>query len=295
MSIEGMDLEQQLPPAERQQDDTNQPPAHEDDDDGLIETVKVGEQKMVPVGDLIKYRKDARDAKRQLAEINQRLSRAEAVEAQLNEAAPILNAIKANPKLLDAVTKGTRATAEHVDQPQDDQDAKDTAEDMGFYTTDGQLDVARGRRVLDRATARAERKMEERLGPIRQQTAETSANAMRNRVDGMRTKDGAPLATKESLDQIFGMVPAELRADPRTAFVMTLAAAGMDLYSGRKPAAPQQTREYNEPIYTEPAGRRGGTGVSAELAALGKRVGLTEKDLGGNVGTTTRGGAVSFE
>ena len=299
-NIPGIDLEaadEQPPVHDGDPNVTPETQAQDDDDDQLIETVKVGEQKMVPVGELVAARKAARSVKQQLKDIGPQLQRAAAIEAQLNEVRPILDAIKANPKLVEAVTRGTHATSATVEQPEHDQEAKDTAEDMGFYTTDGQLDVARARRVLDRIETRNARRTQSDLAPLKQQTAVRAAQEMRGRVDSIRTKEGTSLASKESLDEIFGMVPPELQADGKTAFVLALAAAGMDIYTGRKPAAAAPARStYDEPIYTEPSGgRRGAVSVSAELAALGKRVGLTEKDLGATVQRYVPGRSLELE
>lgn len=295
MSMQGLDLEAGGEPEPIQQEPIAAPAAQEDDDDGLIETVKVGEQKMVPVGELINYRKQAREAKRANELIQQQM---QTLQTQLQEVRPYVDKLR-EPGVLDRLTKGTHATPASTEQPADDQEAKDTAEDMGFYTTDGQLDVARARRVLDRIESRNARRTQNDLAPLRQQTAVQAAQVMRQRVDTMRTKEGAPLASRESLDEVFGMVPPELQADPKTAFVMALAAAGMDLFTGRKGVvtAPPAGREYSEPIYTEaPGGRRAGAGISAELAALGKRVGLSDKELAGAANRQTgRGGSVTFE
>lgn len=294
MSMSGIDLEAGGEPDPIQHDPIVPPPAQEDDDDGLIETVKVGEQKMVPVGELINYRKQAREAKRANELIQQQMT---TLQAQLQEVRPYVEKLR-EPGVLDRLKQGTHATPAAAEQPADDQEAKDTAEDMGFYTTDGQLDVARARRVLDRIETRNARRTQSEMAPLRQRTAEQAAQVMRSRVDTMRTKEGAPLASRESIDEVFGMVPPELQADPKTAFVMALAAAGMDMFTGRKSAAPAPAgREYAEPIYTEaPGGRRAGAGVSADLAALGKRVGLSDKELAAAANRQTgRGGSVTFE
>lgn len=297
MSIEGMDLEHQPDPAARQQDDINQPPVQDDADDGIVESVTVGGQKMVPLSELITHRRASRDLKRQVAELAPKLQRAEQIEAQLREAEPILAAIKQNPKLIDIATKATHSTQAHVEQPSDDLEARDLAQDAGWYVpSTGELDVARAQRWLTKQADKARAEVDRAIAPLRQQTAQQGAAAMRAKVESMRDKEGAPLASQESLNDIWGMVPPELQADPRVAFVLTLAASGMDKYTGRRPAAPAPRQEYGEPIYTEAPGRRGGGGISSELAALGKRVGLSESDLASSVQRQTgRGGAVSFE
>lgn len=282
--IQGMDLEAPEQQAPVRDGDPNVAPQggqeQDDENEGLIETVRVGEQRMVPVSELVAQRRANRENKQKIAELSQQVQRAAAIEQQLEQLRPTLDIIRANPRILEAVKAGTHATPGHVDQPDDDQEAKDLAEDNGYYTTTGELDVARARRVLDRIEARVAKRMEAQIAPLRAQTHSQAAQAMRQKVSTLRTKDGAPMASTESINEIFGMVPEELQGDPRTAFVMTLAAAGMDLYSGRKPQAPVRQPEYGEPIYTEPAGgRRGPAPVSAELAALGKRVGLNEKQI----------------
>lgn len=305
MSVQGTNLEdlpnepepQELPVQEEDTTGQQQAAAEDDDEDGIVEAVRVGEQKMVPLSELIALRKERKTLREQLAQAAPAIQRAQQVDRQLQEISPYVEAIRQNPGLIDAVKAGTHATPAHAAQPQDDTDAKDTAEDFGFYTTDGQLDIARARRVLDRATAAAEKKLQGQIAPLRQQTADTAAREMRQRVATMRDKAGQPVASEESLNEMFGLLPSELVANPQVAFVVALAAAGMDKYAGRTPRvaqAPAAAPTYREPIYTESTGRRAPAGPSEELLQMGAKVGLAAKDLTTTY-RTTRNGSVALE
>src|SRR5690242_10582998 len=107
MSVPGTNLENlpDEPEPIQAEDPTGQPPAvaEDDEDEGIVQSVKVGEQQMVPVGDLIRYRKEARTLRRQLAEAAPVIQRAQQVERKLQEVEPYVQAIRNNPGLIDAV------------------------------------------------------------------------------------------------------------------------------------------------------------------------------------------------
>lgn len=259
------------------------PPAPADDeaDEGVVEAVSVAGQKMVPLAELIKTRKEAKAAKAHLQQLQPQLEQAARVAQQVEEIRPYAELIKANPQLIEMAQQATRHSAPQTIQPEHDQDAVDLAQDMGWYVpATGELDVARGQRWLAKLDARATRKAQAEVEPIRQQTVQGQAAVMRQRVAAIRDKSGAPVASEESLNQVFSMVPPELSANPQVAFVLTMAAAGFDKYQGRTPPAPSQAPQpQTPPIYTESVGRRGPAPISEELAKMGARFGLTEKDL----------------
>lgn len=291
MSIPGTDMETADVPTETPIEDIQQQAApdtqaqaqaDDDADDGVVEAISVAGQKMVPLAELIKIRREAKATKAQLAQLQPQIEQAHRVAQQVEEIRPYAELIKANPQLVEMAQQATRQSAPQTIQPEADQDAIDLAQDMGWYVAQtGELDIARGQRWLAKLDARSTRRAQAEMEPIRQQTVQGQAAVMRQRVAAIRDKSGAPVASDESLNQVFSMVPPELSANPQVAFVLTMAAAGFDKYSGRTPTAPQAPVQApaNAPIYTESVGRRGPAAISEDLARMGARFGLSEKDL----------------
>lgn len=297
MSLQGTDLESEDPvPVQHVDDPTPPVEPPPDDEDGVVETVSVAGQKMVPLPELIKYRKEAREFKKQLDAVQPQLQQAQQVFQQLEQARPYIDAIRQHPELIEAAQKGTHASTATTAQPANDPEARELAEDMGWYDANGQLDVARGQRWLTKLDARQKRLAEAEVAPLRRQTVEQAANGMKARLYAMQDHQGAPVASKESLDEILSWLPAELIADGKVAFVAAMAAAGMDKYAGRTPTRPftPQQPQYGAPIRTEAPGRRTTQASDPELMRLASRVGLTEKDLTVQ-GTRTRAGGVTLE
>jgi len=272
------------------QADATPPPGDDDPEDGVVEAVSVAGQKMVPLAELIKLRREAKATKAQLAQLQPQIEQAQRVWQEVEEIRPYVEQIRANPDLVRSVQ--TRQSAPQTIQPEHDQDAIDLAQDMGWYVPQtGELDVARGQRWLQKLDQRAARKAQAEIEPIRQQSVQGQAAVMRQRVAAIRDKTGAPVASEESLNQVFSMVPAELSANPQVAFVLTMAAAGFDKYSGRAPQAvqaQQPARPVADPIYTESVGRRGAAQVSEDLLRIGSRLGLTESELKTSAARTSR-------
>lgn len=299
MSVPGIDLENQEPePRELAATDPNPAATEPEDDDepeaaGRLETfgapdgsrvpVVIGPrgERLIPAGLVSDWRKAAKTASKQLAELQPQVQRMAQVEQQIAEIRPYAEYIKQHPELIEQAASGT-APSRTTPQPEDDIEARDTAEDLGLYTADNKLDIARARRILDRATANAEKKLEKQLEPMRRQNAEGQAAQMRERLYGLKAKDGVtPIATRESLDEMAKVLPPDLLAQPNVAFFVALAAAGFDKFNGRTPQAAARAAEdegYNDPLHTEAPGRRG-TSLPPELSRMGKRFGVSEAQL----------------
>src|SRR3954471_13091412 len=97
MSIPGVQIEGADPVEEEHVESQQHAEDGGDDDDGIVETGSVGNQRMVPVGELNKQRKEAKAAKRQLAEQATAIA---TVTQQLNEARPYIDRLRANPALM---------------------------------------------------------------------------------------------------------------------------------------------------------------------------------------------------
>lgn len=256
------------------------PPVEEPDDDGLIETVTVGQQKMVPVSEMIKYRKESKTLRRELDGLKPRLENAERLGQQLADVQPMLETLRnLSPQQRDALATGKLPSQPGTRQDADDQEAIQWADMNGFVTATGDLDVARARKNLDWLDERHRRTTDAAMQPLRQSTAQQTAGVMRERAKGITDKQGQPIATGESIDEAYGMLPPELAAHPNVAMVALGTAMFIDRMRGRKVQAPTD-RDYQLPIYSEPAGGgRRMPAVSAEERAAAAKVGLTEKDL----------------
>lgn len=257
---------------------------HEDDDDTLIETVTVGQQKMVPVSEMIKYRKESKATKRELAELRTRAERAEQVGQQLQDAMPAIEALRnLTPQQRELLASGRLPSPEGTRQPAEDTEAAQWADMQGFIAADGSLDVKRARQNLDWLDERHQRRTEAELAPMRQNTAQREAGVLRERAKAVaHPKTGSPLASPESIDEAYRMLPAELASQPNVAMIAIGTAMVIDAFRGRSPRiAATADPGYAAPIYSEAGGRRGAPAISAEERASLTKLGLSEKELQG--------------
>lgn len=276
MSIPGVSMEDPQPV---QDGDPAVTPDGHDDADGLVETVKVGEQQMAPVSEVIKYRKQAKSLQKQLDTLQPQLEQARQIGQRLQEVQPLLEQVqRMTPQQRQAFAAGQVPSPAGTPHNTEDVEARDLAEDLGLIAQDGSLDIARARKRLDKDNARFERMLEERVAPMRQTTAQQAAQSLRTQARTVVDANGIPLATPESIDEAYAMLPPELASQPNVAMVALGVAGLIDRFRGRQPKAPAQT--YGDPIFSEPAaGRRAGPSITADDKALAAKVGVTDKDL----------------
>ena len=275
MSIPGVDLENGDPVEPEHVEDPNLSPAEDEGaDDSVVETVTVGERKMVPLAEVIKYRKAAKAAEKRLAEQQTQI---DTVSQQLDAVAPYVEKLR-EPGVMAKLNEATAPsrTAEHDTE---DTEAIQHAQDYGLIDAKGELDIARARRQLNALEKMAERKAEaiaqRIMGPLARNSAEQKALSLREQAKRATTKDGqGPLATEESVDLAYKLLPPELIAAEGVAPIANILAAGLDVYYGRRPGA---TREYAEPIYTETGRSRGPSPLSSDEKRIIEKVGLDEK------------------
>jgi hypothetical protein len=281
-----MNVEQ--PPADVELD-PNAPPAEEHDDDGLIETVKVGEQRMVPVSELIRVRKESKTFRKELETLRPQIERANAVSAQLEQLQPVLETIqRMTPQQREALATGKLPSPAGTPQPSDDVEARELAEDLGLIAQDGSLDIARARKRLDKDNTRFQRMLQEAVAPVRQSAAHQQAAALKAQAFDIKDATGMPMATRESINEAYSMLPPELAAQPNVAMVAIGTAMLIDRMRGRTVKAPEP--DYGAPLYSEPVAGRRGQGLSAEDKAIAGKVGLSEKDLTDTIGKLQNSG-----
>ncbi len=300
MSVPGVNLEDDTPepldlqPGGETAADPPPPAADDsDDDDALIQGVtQAGSDKeKALLSSLITYRKQAREAKKQNSELQQRQ---QAIDQQLAEFRPYAEAIKANPGLIDAAQKGTKPSHTQTIQPEDDTEAIEWAQDYGLITATGELDVARARRQLDKMDKRWEVKAQAQMAPLRQSEAQRATLTNKERTRQVTLQDGSRLASDQSIEEAYGLLAdvPELTANPQVAALMPIIAAGLDVAKGRRPSAKQPV-EYGEPLYTEPAGGvRRQAPVNTELARMAAKAGLTDKEIAASQPIGARGRAL---
>jgi hypothetical protein len=275
MSVPGTNLETEDPIEPVERPDPADPAVEADDDDPIVHTVKGADgADVVPVATLIEQRKQVKTLKKELEQ--ERAARS-TIEGKVNEIMPYVEMIKANPKIIEQAQSSTRPSAPATIQPEDDHEAIEWAQDNGYITATGELDVARARRVLNHLDKRAEQIAEKRLQPLRQSTAQQISVQHKAQAKAVTLEDGTKFASDESIEQAFAMLPAELTADAKVAAIIPLIAAGIDRAKGKSVRASRT--EYSEPLMTESVGRRGPAPIDAGLQRILDKTGVSEKDF----------------
>lgn len=238
---------------------------------------------------LITAKKALRDANRRVKELEPIAARSKEIEEKLEAASPIIAAVQTNPKLMAEairVVKGTAATSTRVEQPTEDDDpeAAEIAETLGLFLSDGTADLVRARKTLNVLDKRHGRQTNDIMRPFAGAVLGSRAEQNIAHVVNQTRDDGAPLATKESIQEaiaLLGGPQSRLLADPGVADVLITMAVGLDGRKGRTPKAP------DEPVYMERQG--GGRRVSAPviddtLKAALERTGIKADDAAKSIG-----------
>lgn len=255
---------------------------HDDDADASALAIDDGKgNKMVPLSALVGAKKELRALGKKVKELEPVAARATELDERLTRAQPIIDALVTSPKLRAEalrIAQGTNVSSDRTAQPseEDDPDATSTAEDLGFYLSDGVTpDVARARRVLNRLDQRHGRQTDERIRPFAGVALNQRAEANLREAAAATDEDGVPLATIESIKEVARDLPQHLLADPKVIDLVLNSAIGVDRRKRRTPKAAE------EPMYLE---RQGGNRRSAEPTISPderrnlERLGLTEKE-----------------
>lgn len=254
-------------------------PGAEEQDDTVVANDDGKGGKSVDLAVYLHSKKEAKALALRVKELEPIAARSQEIDARLVAAQPIIDAIVTNPKLRAEalrMAQGTRVSSEYTQQPEDDEDAKATAEEFGFYMNDGHTpDAARGRRVLDRLDARTKRSVDAGIGPLANVTLGQRAEANLHQAMNMTDDRGVPLATPESIREVAANLPARLLSDPGVMDLVLNNAIGIDRRKGRTP------READEPLYMASAGSGRGTReatITSDERDFAKRNGISEKD-----------------
>jgi hypothetical protein len=290
--------------SELEDDGTTPPPTdeHDDGDDAaaLIAEVQTNEKgdKFVSLGTHIGMRKEAKQAKRELAAKDARIAELEGIAKRLDEVLPIAEAVQKDPelgKLIKQTLDGTRQSRPATEQIADDPEALEMAQDLNLVTKDKDgndvWDVARAARVLNRATSRAEKKIQPLVDGAREAAFTMRGEQNLTAMFDLTTKSGEPLATEQSIREILkeSGTPMHMLANPAVAKSVAMFAAGRDREEGRTPKAPI------EPLYLErPGQRRGESRITEMDRRMGERLGLKDADYAA-VGKPNSKGEVDLE
>lgn len=267
-------------------DDTTTSEEHDDTDDAaaLIAEVQTNEKgdKYVGLGTHIATRKEAKAAKREIAELKAKLADQASLQERLDQVMPIAEAVQKDPelsKIIKATLDGTRQSRPATEQP-DDPEGLEYAQVLGLVTKDKDgadvYDVARARRALDFASTRAENRVRPMID-----AANDAAFGMRGEQNlaalyRMETPSGELIASDESIKEVLreSQMPMKMLADPKVARTVGLMAAGLDREKGRTPKAPI------EPLYLEAPGRRRADSMQITEAdrRMASRLGLKDED-----------------
>jgi hypothetical protein len=211
------------------------------------------------IGELSRKRAENRTLKEQA-------TRAQQLEAELNQAKPYLDFVKNNPQLLQPRQPEPQVPA----HPEADPDAVEAARLMDFYTADGKPDVERGARWLALQDKRSGRVAQQTMAPTVQQSLQDKAQANYVLLRNFKLPDGTPLR-QEIVDGIWSATAREPNgmatlANPQSVQALALLAIGAhSLSTPRQPAAPARP-----PVVTESAGGRATT-PAARLSTIEER------------------------
>lgn len=219
--------------------------------DAIEVPAPAGKQRVVPLDVAIKERKQARDLKARVTELEAKAKELDGLNAQLAPLAPVLTKLLQQPELIPQIVNGTVQTKDTKPQPEDDAEAREMAETVGLYTATGELDIARGRKVLDKVERLAGKRAEAIVEPVRATGIAQQATAVRTWCQTVKFKDGRQPASQESIREVLSRTPDADLVKPGMAEMVLTLAAGIDTQHGRA-ANPRSS----EPVFVENSGGR---------------------------------------
>ena len=201
--------------------------------------------------------------------MRQQAARAQQLEAWVEQAKPIIEAVRTRPDLLKAAQGPP--PEDPVAARISDEEAALYARDVQLYTAEGKLDVAAGRRALARehkiAYDAAREAAKEAVAPLQQASSSREAQVQAARVASLKDKQGRTVP-QDLVNRLFSQIPPELAADPNVASVLYFAAKGMAAHNEEAGiSAPPP------PVVTEAPGGR--TAPTVNLSDLDRRMART--------------------
>ena len=206
------------------------PPANSEDAEPEGTIVNPGGEKLVPLSALVNQRREAAAAKAELAALKPKAEKFDQVAQEWQAVQP----------LIQQVRNGTYQPPKPVETPAGpltEQDAIEYAKDLDLYKADGTPDTARAQRLAARQEALADRKAQQYIAPLQQQSAQQQSAAHFEHVASWKDTTGA-VVDRAILQDIWSKMPAELTAQPNVAAVMYRVALAETMLQGKHKAAP---------------------------------------------------------
>ena len=288
MSAEGLGLEQptveeqpavdEAPQEQPTEQATTEQEPEEDADltAGAVE-FKPGE-KYVSIGAVKGERAKRKEAEARLRELEPLSQEAQQLREYVNQAKPYIEFLKANPQFLQP-----QQTAQAPLTPQEDTEAIEYARDFDLYDKNGQPDVARARRIIDRTLSKAEKRAEEAAakvtGPVAEQIESQAVVGVLQQLGQEKDGDGNPInvaainTLAQDLVKTLGQKGARaFLANPASYPILQNMAWGAHAKIPKKATVQPPA---NPPLHSERAGGKG-EDVTVSTQHLG-RLGLKEE------------------
>ena len=234
----------------------NAAPAEDAEPEGTV--VNPNGEKLVPLNVVADLRGKVRDTK---AEIATRDAKIAELEAQTRDIERIRAEWQVVQPLIQQL-KQPQSPAQAPAGPLNAQEALEYAKDLDLYKADGTPDVDRAQRLAARQQAIAQTQAQALVQPLYANTAQAQSSAHFEQAANFKDKNGVQV-DRDTLKQIWSMVPAELSAQPGVAGILYKVALAESI-TGGKYKTPVQAPP--PPVITESLG--GGTGAPKELSTL---------------------------
>lgn len=273
--------EDQTPPPDDTTQAVTEPPPDDDADfeqgDDVLKipnsNAEGGVEVFVKGSALRGARKEIKEVRRELADAKATAARApeleqkiQQLEQTLGQYAPVVGAYQAM----------LQQQQQQPPPPQvDDTDAAEFAKDMDLYTADGQPDVARARRQLDRLDKRAEQKAQQYVQPLAQHTVKQQSDGLLHRA--MNTVVQGVKPHPDDIRAVWSRLDPSVTATVEGARQVFVQALGLSAAAGRL----QTVTDTTPTRTTQTAATRGANGqfTKADLPAP-----LHTEKAGGKVG-----------
>ena len=238
--------QQQAPPTPEAPAQAAPVPNAEPDPEPEGTIVNPNGEKLVPLSALAAKRQEASTAKAALAE-------KEAKIAELEQKAQQFEQIKGDWQRVQPLIQQLQQQQQAPPAPQRpvvNERAMQYAKDLDLYKADGTPDVERAQRILDYNAAQAKEQAQQLVQPIYQQTAQQQSAVNFERAAAFKDKNGVQV-DRATLQRVWGLMPAEMSANPEIAGVLyKMAIAEMVQGGAYKPP----TQAPPPPVITESLG-----------------------------------------
>lgn len=200
--------------------------------------------------------------------------RAQELEQRYQQVQPLVDAIAADPTLLQLVTQrlsGGQPAAPQGPSPQEVQQLTEFAQYLGLYDARGNPDLAAAQRVAAIIDARAQAAAQQATAPVQQTVVAGQAATVKQALIQAAAQQGI---SAETIEQVAGLLPPHLLVEPGVPQLVLMVAAGKERFDGtaRPPA--------EEPLYVETAGgRRAVAPLPANLQGVLRQHGLSDQDI----------------